>query len=102
MTPEELFGQFLGLGKAWCGLEGRLQANPSRFVLKVDETPQLWPEENTRAGIPDDQIRQVAKSPSRQKTSPCPCKVQREDWAGIIRVAMPASGHDRLLAHPTD
>ena len=31
-------------------------------MLKVDETPQLWPEENTRAGIPDDQIRQVAKS----------------------------------------
>ena len=62
MTPEELFGQFLGLGKAWCGLEGRLRANPSRFVLKVDETTQLWPEENARAGIPDGQIRQVGKS----------------------------------------
>ena len=110
MTPEELFGQFLGLGKAWCVHEARLEARSSTSLLKVDETTQLWPEENTRAGIPDDQIRQVAKSPSRQvgksasrqKTSPCPCKVQREDWAGIIRVAMPASGHDRLLAHPTD
>jgi hypothetical protein len=51
--------QFLGLGKAWRGLEGRIQANPSTLVLNVDETPQLWPEENTRAGIPDGQIRQV-------------------------------------------
>ena len=66
MTPEELFGQFLGLGKAWRGLEGRLRTYPSTVVMSVDETPQLWPEENTRAGIPDDQIRQVAKSPSRQ------------------------------------
>ena len=59
LTPEELFGQFLGLGKAWRGLEGRIQANPSILVLNVDETPQLWTEENTRAGIPDGQIRQV-------------------------------------------
>jgi hypothetical protein len=101
MTPEELFGQFLGLGKAWCVHEARLEARSSTSLLKVDEMTQLWPEENARAGIPDGQIRQVGKSASRQKTSPCPCKVQREDWAGIIRVAMPASGHDGLLAHPT-
>ena len=74
-------------------------------MLKVDETPQLWPEENTRAGIPDDQIRQVAKSLSRQVARLASLgrrKTLREDWAGIIRVAMPASGHDRLLALRTD
>jgi hypothetical protein len=96
MTPEELFGQFLGLGKAWCVHEARLEARSSTSLLKVDETTQLWPEENARAGVPDDQIRQVAKSAllGRRKTL-------REDWAGIIRVEMPASGHDGLLAHPT-
>ena len=59
MTPEKLLGQLLGPGKAWRALEGRLPANSSTLVLNVDETPQLWPEENTRAGIPDGQIRQV-------------------------------------------
>ena len=61
--------------------------------------------------------RQVAKSPSRQvaksagrQVAKCQVvksallgwrKTLREDWAGIVRVAMPASGHDVLLAHPT-
>jgi hypothetical protein len=39
----------------------------------------------------------VAKSPSL-----CPRKVQREDWAGISRVVMPASGRDGLPTHTTN
>ena len=35
-------------------------------VLKVDKKAQLWAEQNTRACIPDGQIRQVGKSASRQ------------------------------------
>ena len=50
MTPEETFGQLLGLGKAWRVVEARLEA--SMFVLKVEETPDLWPEESARAGTP--------------------------------------------------
>ena len=50
MTPEETFGQLLGLGKAWRVVEARLEA--SMFVLKVEETPELWPEESARAGTP--------------------------------------------------
>ena len=42
----------LGLGKAWRGLEARLEASYSTFLLMVEETPHLWPEESTRAGIP--------------------------------------------------
>jgi hypothetical protein len=41
--------------------------------------------------------RQVAKSASLG-----PRKVLREDWAGIIRVAMPASGLGEPATHPTD
>jgi transposase len=52
MTPEETFGQFLGLGKAWRVVEARLEASSSTFLLKVEETPNLWLEENARAGTP--------------------------------------------------
>jgi hypothetical protein len=52
MTPEETFGQLLGLGKAWLVVEARLEASSSTFILKVEETAALWPEESTRAGTP--------------------------------------------------
>jgi hypothetical protein len=52
MTPEETFGQVLGLGRAWRVVEARLEASSSTFLLKVEETPHLWPEESTRAGTP--------------------------------------------------
>jgi len=41
MTPEETFGQLLGLGKAWRVLEARLEASSSAFLLKVEKTPEL-------------------------------------------------------------
>ena len=50
MTPEETFGQLLGLGKAWRVVEARLEASSSTFVLSVKETAELWPEESARAG----------------------------------------------------
>jgi hypothetical protein len=50
MTPEETFGQLLGLGKSWRVLEARLDSEGARFVLKVEETPELWPEESARTG----------------------------------------------------
>jgi hypothetical protein len=43
MTPEETFGQLLGLGKAWRVVEARLDASLTRFVLKVEEPAALWP-----------------------------------------------------------
>jgi hypothetical protein len=52
MTPEETFGHLLGPGKAWRVVEARLEASSSTFVLKVEETAALWPEESTRAGTP--------------------------------------------------
>jgi transposase len=50
MTPEETFGQLLGLGKAWRVVKARLEASSSTFVLSVKETAELWPEESARAG----------------------------------------------------
>ena len=50
MTPEETFGQLLGLGKAWRVVDARLEVSSSTFVLKVEETAALWPEESARAG----------------------------------------------------
>ena len=52
MTLEETFGQLLGLGKAWRVVEARLEASSSTFMLKVEETAALWPEDSTRAGTP--------------------------------------------------
>jgi len=52
MTPEQTFGQLLGLGSAWRVVEARLDVNSSTFVLRVEETPELWPLESARAGTP--------------------------------------------------
>ncbi|MFM2167534.1 MAG: hypothetical protein RIS79_1905 [Verrucomicrobiota bacterium] len=52
MTPEETFGQLLRLGMPWSSVEVRLEASSSTFLLKVEETPDLWPEESARAGTP--------------------------------------------------
>jgi hypothetical protein len=52
MTPKETFGQLLGPCKAWRVVEARLDASASAFVLKVEETPDLWPEQSARAGTP--------------------------------------------------
>jgi len=40
----------LGLGKAWRVAEARFEASSSTFVLRVEETAELWPEESARAG----------------------------------------------------
>ena len=52
MTPEQTFGQLLGLGKSWRVVESRFEPESSTFFLKVEETPELWPEESTRSGTP--------------------------------------------------
>ena len=42
MTPEQTFGQLLGLGKSWRVVESRFEPESSTFFLKVEETPELW------------------------------------------------------------
>ena len=82
-------------------LKAQIEFEPSTLLLKVQETPELWPEQSARVGTPvviHDQIRQVGRS---QKPSHCLRTVQRNDWAGITRAAMPASGRDWLPTHPT-
>ena len=101
MIPEETLGWLLELGKACRVLEAQIESEPSTWVSKVQETPELWPEQSARVGTPvviHDQIRHVGRS---QKPSPCLRTVQRDDWAGITRAAMPASGRGRRPTHPT-
>ena len=50
MTPEETFGQLLGLGDAWRAVEARLEASSATFVLKLEKTAAFWPAERARAG----------------------------------------------------
>jgi hypothetical protein len=50
MTPEETFGELLRLGKAWRVVEAQLEVSSSTFLLKVQETVALWPEESAQAG----------------------------------------------------
>ena len=52
MTPEQTFGELLGLWKSWRVAEARFGADSSTFFLKVEGTPALWPEETARAGAP--------------------------------------------------
>jgi hypothetical protein len=52
MTPDQTFGQLLGLGKSWKVVESRFESESSTFFLKVEETPELWPEESALAGTP--------------------------------------------------
>jgi len=49
MATEEMFGQLLGLDRAWSVLEARLKSKSSSFVLKVKETKGLCLEESARA-----------------------------------------------------
>ena len=41
MAPEEMFGQLVGLGKAWRIMKARLEASFSKSVLKVEEAAEL-------------------------------------------------------------
>ena len=41
MTPEQTFGQLLGLGKAWRVVEAQFEPESSTFLLKVEETLYL-------------------------------------------------------------
>ena len=52
MTPEQAFKQLMGLGKSWRLVEARFEPQSFTFFLKVEETPELWPEESIRWGIP--------------------------------------------------
>lgn len=52
MTPEDTYGQLLRFGKVWRIVKARMKASTSTFVLKVEETAELWPEESPRGGTP--------------------------------------------------
>ncbi len=96
MTPEELFRELLGLEKSWRFLEARHESKPSTLDLKVEAIPELWPDWVSWDEIPVVTHDQVAKSASLG-----PRKVLREDWAGITRATMPASGLGEPAPHST-
>jgi transposase len=50
MKLAKTFGQLLGLGKSWRVREARLDSQTSTFVLKMEETSELWPEESAHVG----------------------------------------------------
>ncbi len=52
MAPEETFGQLLGLGKEWYVVKVRLETSSSTFMVKVEKTAALGPDESARAGTP--------------------------------------------------
>ena len=49
MTPEQTFGELLGIGMSWRVFEARLGPEFSVFVPKVEKTPGLRPEKSARA-----------------------------------------------------
>lgn len=62
MTAEETFEQMLGLGKAWCEEEARLEAGSLAFLVKVEEMASLLLKESGQAGstvICHDQVERM-------------------------------------------
>lgn len=52
MTPEKTFEQLLGLGSSWKVTRTEYEAEQNTFVICVEETEALWPEESARNGCP--------------------------------------------------
>jgi transposase len=50
MTPEETFHQLLGLGQCWKVVRTEFEQREQTFVICVEETHQIWPEESRRCG----------------------------------------------------
>jgi len=50
MTPEETFHQLLGLGESWTVIRTEFEVKEQTFVICVQETERLWPEESQRCG----------------------------------------------------
>jgi len=50
MTPEETFHQLLGLGQGWKVVRTEFEQKEQTFVICVEETERLWPEESQRCG----------------------------------------------------
>jgi transposase len=50
MTPEETFHQLLGLGQSWKVIRAEFEEKEQTFVICVQETDRLWPEESRRWG----------------------------------------------------
>ena len=50
MTPEETFHQLLGLGQSWKVVRTEFEEKEQTFVICVQETAALWPEESKRCG----------------------------------------------------
>ncbi len=95
MTPKQTGGQLLGLGKSRKVEEAWFEAESSIILLKVEETPELQPEENALTGVPvfiDDQVGKSAFS--------CLQEVQRDHSAGITRAAVPLSRDDERPTYP--
>ena len=57
MTPEQTFGQLLGLGKSSKRVEARFEPESPTFLPKVEETPELWPEESHPLWHPGGRLR---------------------------------------------
>lgn len=50
MTPAETFHQLLGLGQSWKVIRTEFEEKEQTFVICVQETDLLWPEERQRCG----------------------------------------------------
>jgi transposase len=50
VTPEETFHQLLGLGENWKVIRTEFEVQEQTFVICVQETDRLWPEESRRCG----------------------------------------------------
>jgi transposase len=50
MTPEQTFEQLLGLGSSWRVVRTDYEEERNTFVICVEETEALWPEESAKCG----------------------------------------------------
>jgi hypothetical protein len=51
MIPEKMFQQILTLGEAWRVMGMDYQEKEQRVLIRVEETPALWPQESCPQGL---------------------------------------------------
>ena len=110
MTPEQTLGQLLGLGKSWRVVEARFETESSTFFLKVEETPDLWPEESARAGtqvVCHDQVEPMQWRHLNGSNNECVivCALprgRRGDDSKVYRVTPPWEGRSKHFTQESE
>jgi hypothetical protein len=70
MIPEKVFQQILALGEAWRVVRMDYQEKESKVLIRVEETPAVWPPESC-PHCGHKTVRGYDHAPERRLCAPC-------------------------------